>query len=244
MRLNNRKIQSNRIKSVDVVRGLAIIGVVIFHLIWDLEFTGLIKGIAYHPAWLAFGRVLAGSFMLLVGVSLVLGHGEVIRWRSFWKRIFVVAAAALLISIGTWFAFPDSFIFFGILHSIALASVVGVLFLRASVFVVLMMGFLILLAPWIYSTPIFNSRWLAWIGFFTIPPLSNDFVPFFPWAGLTFLGIAFAKIIELGKSGPSNGKSKDHFATNWVAWAGRNSLVIYLLHQPIMLGVIVPLSWL
>lgn len=236
---------SARLEFVDFARGLAIIGVVLFHLVWDLEFTGFLTGIASHPAWLLFGRMLAGTFMLLVGVNLVLGHGNRTKWISFWRRLAVIIAAAATITILTRIAFPQSFIFYGILHSIAVSSLAGILFVRSPFWVCLIMAGAILILPQLISSSIFDSRWLAWIGLFANPPVSYDFVPFFPWTGLTFLGMALVKIIPLEYLRASQlSANLGNRSTFWIGWAGRKSLPIYLIHQPVLLAIIAPASWL
>ncbi|WP_011578600.1 MULTISPECIES: heparan-alpha-glucosaminide N-acetyltransferase [Chelativorans] len=233
-----------RVVAIDVARGLAIAGVVLFHIVWDLEFTGIINGVARHPVWLAFGRSLAGTFMFLVGVSLVLAHRETIHVRAFTRRLFSITAYAMVITLVTWFVFPESFIFFGILHAIAAATLLGALFLRASPLVCLGAATIVLMLPFVADAPAFNTRWLAWIGFAERPPPSNDFVPIFPWVGVTLLGMASAKLFAYRREQGSLG---DQPMQGWLArilvWMGNRSLPIYLVHQPILLSVIVPLSW-
>ncbi len=238
---------SVRLSVIDQVRGLAIIGVVIFHLVWDLEFTTLVTpGLAFHPLWIAFGWSLAGTFMFLVGVSLVLANREVVNWKKAGKRVFVIAFCALLITIATYFAFPSAFVFYGILHAIAVASALGLLLVHFSPSVLLGLATLILFAPVFFSDPAFDTRWLAWVGFSQSPPVSNDLVPVFPWFGITLVGIALSRLAlannlneRLSATSPQNGAGK------LLNFCGQHSLVIYLLHQPLLLGLLIPLSnWL
>ena len=232
-----------RIGSIDAARGLAILGVVIFHFVWDLEFAGFISGIAFHPIWLAFGKSLAGSFMILVGVSLVLAHQDGFRLHAFTKRLFVIALAAAIISIVTWFIFPGSFIYFGILHSVAVASLVGLVFLKMPSLVTFMIGVFVFVAPIFYTSTVFDTRWLAWIGFASIPPRSDDFVPIFPWLGLTLIGMALTKLAKKQGWEPHFFRAfKPTLVATSLQWLGQKSLAIYLIHQPVMLAFILPIS--
>lgn len=233
-----------RIVAVDIARGLAIAGVVLFHIVWDLEFTGIISGVARHPAWLVFGRSLAGTFMFLVGISLVLAHHAAVVTRAFARRLLTILVAAGAISVVTWFIFPESFIFFGILHAIAAATLLGAVFLRASPPFCLGVAVIVVLLPFFVQTPVFDTRWLAWIGFAENPSPSNDFVPIFPWVGITLFGMATAKLLRLGSErNPSSIATSRNGLSAALIWMGKRSLLIYLLHQPLLLALIIPLSW-
>ena len=234
---------SRRLIVVDVARGIAIAGVVLFHLVWDLEFTGFVSGIARHSAWLIFGHCLAGSFMVLVGVSLVLAHRESVRWPAVARRLAVIVVSAMAITVATLLAFPDAFIYFGILHAIAAATLIGVAFLRLPATASLAVGVAIVALPFFLESTAFDSRWLAWIGFSTYPPPSNDYVPIFPWAGLTLIGIAATKwalVRGIDRRLPTYPPQGPTAVA--LTWLGRHSLAIYLLHQPLLLAVIVPLA--
>lgn len=239
----NGVASSHRILLIDEIRGAAIFGVVLFHIVWDLEFSGLLQGVAFHPIWLGFGKVLAGTFMFLVGVSLILAHGERLKSEKFFKRLAVVGAAAFLISVTTWFVFPDSFIFFGILHAISVSSLLGVLFLKLPALAVLLIALIFLILPHFASLDYFNTRWLAWTGLSALPPPSNDFVPVLPWAGITLLGMFAARVLVSKPhiTGPLPGPRKNQI-TMALSWMGRNSLLIYLVHQPLLLAIILPIG--
>lgn len=237
---------SARLITIDLVRGLAIAGVVIFHVGWDLDFTGLLPGnLSRQPVWLWFGRSLAGTFMFLVGVSLVLAHSSGIRWKSYLRRLLVVVAAASAISAVTRLVFPMTFIYFGILHAIAFATIVATPFLRLPAIGAIAGGSLFIAVPFLLDSAAFDTRWLAWVGFARNPPASNDFVPVFPWVGLTLLGLGLAKgAVGVGLDRWLIHREPSGAAASSLAWMGRHSLVIYLVHQPLLLSLIVPLAWL
>jgi len=243
--IHNQSKKGHRSTTIDVVRGIAIAGVVLFHFVWDMEFTGFVSGVAFHPLWLAFGRTLAGTFMFLTGVSLVLAHGQGFRQNAFVRRLGIIAVAAVAISVVTYFIFPATFVFFGILHSIAVATLIGAVFLHLPSAASMFAGAAMLALPWLVSAPAFDSRWLAWIGLSANAPPSNDLVPVFPWAGLTLLGLAYARLRKLHTAWPKGGQpGAYHWPILWFSWMGRHSLSIYLIHQPVMLAIIVPISYL
>ncbi|WP_419913333.1 heparan-alpha-glucosaminide N-acetyltransferase [Hoeflea sp.] len=232
---------SKRLNLIDVARGLALLAMAIYHFTWDLEFFGYVTpGLTTEGGWRLFARLIAGSFLFLVGISLVLAHTRGIRWRSFARRVLMIAAAALAITIATRFATPDRYIFFGILHCIALSSVFGLAFLRLPPLVTALAAILVLLAPQYLASDFFSQNWLLWLGLSADPVRSNDYVPVFPWFGPVLLGIAAARI------GQARGlfgwlatiDRRQSFVEKPLAFAGRHSLAVYLIHQPVLIGLI------
>ena len=180
-----------------MARGGALLAMAIYHFTWDLEFFGYVDpGLTAGGGWKLFARCIASTFLFLVGVSLYLAHGEGIRWRGFWKRFAMVAGSALLITAATWFLFPDGFIFFGILHEIALASVLGLAFLRLPALLTLAVAAAIVAAPTFLRSEFYDHPVLWWVGLSSANPRSNDYVPLFPWFGAVLAGIAVARIAK------------------------------------------------
>ena len=226
----------SRVASVDVARGVAVVAMAIYHGAWDLSEVRLIATeVIVEPGWRAFARMVASSFLTLVGIGLVLGHPDGIRWRAFGRRLLTVAGAALVVTIATMVAFPDSFIFFGILHAIALASVLALPLIGRPAPLAALAAALVFAAPLVLVQPIFDAPILAFLGLGTRIPNTNDWVPVFPWAGFVFAGVAAAKLAQpmlarLGSAHPMPAPARA------LAWLGRHSLVIYLLHQPLLFG--------
>lgn len=226
-----------RIDAIDIARGTALVAMAIYHFTWDLEFFGYVPpGMTAVGGWKLFARCIASSFLFLVGVSLYLGHAKGIRWRGFWRRLAMVAGAALAITVVTYIAVPDGFIFFGILHEIALASLLGLLFLRLPAVVTLIIAAAVIAAPHYLRSPFFDDPWWWWTGLSENRLRSNDFVPIFPWFGAVLIGIAAAKIAERSGLFAKLAALRTPRWTEPFSFGGRHSLAFYLIHQPVLIS--------
>jgi uncharacterized membrane protein len=234
--MNTLVTPRRRIPLIDVLRGAALVAMAIYHFAWDLSFFSLAElGATEHPLWIAFARSIAGSFLALVGVSLYLAHGDGVRWPLFARRVAVIAFWALAISVASWFADPEGVILFGILHCIAVSSVLGLLFLRVPVPLVIAAAIACLAAPSFLASPAFNGLGWVWLGLGSEVLPSNDYNPLLPWFGMVLIGIAVMRLIPRDKW-PA--WQPDDAITRTLALIGRHSLLFYLVHQPVLLGIL------
>jgi uncharacterized membrane protein len=229
-----------RIPLLDVARGVALVAMAVYHFTWDLGhfgFTTVEAGV--DPGWRLFAKLIAGSFLFLVGVGLVLAHADGIRWPAFWRRFGILALAAGGITLATWYAMPDAFIYFGILHCIALSSLLALPFLRAPVVIVLAAAVLAFALPALGPFQLFaHPAWL-WLGLSPAVPMTNDYEPILPWIGAVLLGVAAARLaIASGWAARlTEVKARDPVSRG-LAFAGRHSLIVYLVHQPVLFGAV------
>jgi len=224
-----------RIVAIDALRGVAIVAMVVYHFSWDLTFFNLATfDISNGVGWIIFRTLIAGGFLALVGVSLVLAHRNGIRWRGFWRRFAILVVAALAITIVTYQFVPTAFIFFGILHAIAVFSLLGLAFLRLPWWLCLAAA-VVVIAMQQAASPAFNWPPIVWLGLADPPPVSNDFEPLFPWFGAVLLGMAIAKTGFIDWL--SGWRGTDSIG-RILRWAGRHSLPIYLIHQVALVGAL------
>ncbi len=224
----------DRLIALDLARTLAIICMVIFHFTFDLAMFGHIPfDTMMQPFWYYFARAIAGTFLFLSGVSLWLAHGHGIRWPAFWTRFAKVAAAAVLVTVASIWFVPGGTIWFGILHAIAAASLLGLVALRLPWPVTLALAAAIFAAAWGPRFAALDPLWLVWTGLAEQRPMMGDYVPMIPWAAPTLAGVAFAKAMRV-ELWPRRA------ASAWLhrlTFPGRHSLVIYLIHQPVLIGL-------
>lgn len=234
-----------RIEALDFARGLALIAMTVFHFGFDLELLGIKEaGYISQPHWKYFARGIASSFLFLTGFSLYLAHSQGIRWTGWKTRMLKIIAAAALITIATYFATPEQYIFFGILHAIVFASIAGLMFLRVPWQLIVVIAIGVFALRYYGRTELLNAPYWYWTGLSAVNPNSSDYVPVFPWFSAPLLGIAFAKLSEKMNWIDIFAKPQlEQGASRLIKFFGRNSLVYYLLHQPIMIGALLAVLW-
>ena len=224
-----------RLPALDAARGLALIAMATYHFSWDLEFFGyLAPGSSTQGFLRIYARLIASSFLFLAGFSLVLAQYPTLRLQPFLRRLGVIIAAAAAISVATYWFTPDSWIFFGILHAIAVSSVIGLLFLKAPLIVTLVAAAVAFTLPAVLRSPSFDAPYFWFLGLSETLPRSNDYVPLLPWIGALLTGIALARfLIDRGRL---DWIARLPAGPHWLRWGGRHSLTVYLLHQPVLIA--------
>ena len=229
-----------RSTALDGARGLALIAMAGYHFTWDLAHFGFVDDrLPYASSFRLFSHAIASSFLCIAGISLVLAHRNGFDPRAFAKRLAIIAGAAALVTIGSEIAFPDGVIWFGILHCIAMASILAIPLLIAPWWIAFLAAGIAIALPVLFTGPIFNAPIVQWIGLNTIDPNSNDFRPLLPWAAALFLGVGGEKIFT--RTSPRSTANTPAPATRALALGGRHSLIIYLVHQPILIGAL--MAW-
>lgn len=222
-----------RAAGLDSLRGLAIVWMVAFHFSFDLNWFGFIHTDFYRsPMWLWQRVCIVSLFLVTAGISAAMGDHWGRTARATWRRLTQVLGAGLLVVGGSWLAFPQSFIYFGILQGVAAMLLLHHLLLRRLGAWVLLLVPLAVAAPHLWASPVFDTRWLDWTGLVTHKPITEDYVPLLPWLGpfMTGSGLGalmarrgFAALARLPALRP-------------LAWLGRRPLTIYLLHQPMLIA--------
>jgi uncharacterized membrane protein len=224
---------TGRIAGLDALRGLAIVAMIGYHFCFDLRYFGVTRWDFEHDArWLTARTLILSSFLLIAGVSAVLAQRQAAPLSHWLRHIAIIAGAALVVSAGSYALFPRSFIWFGVLHAIALSLLLAKPLFGRPVLAALA-GVAVIASGIAFASPAFDNRMLGWIGFMTAKPVTEDYVPLFPWMGVLLLGVALGHaLVRTGFSALAPLARGPRF----LRFLGRHSLVVYLVHQPLMLA--------
>jgi uncharacterized membrane protein len=234
-----------RIAAIDWARTAALAAMVVFHFGRDLEVLGLVPpGSTFGGLWDVAALAIAGSFVALAGLSLWLAHGDGIRWRGFARRLGMLVAAAAAVSLATYLFMPGYWVRFGILHSIAASSVVALAGLRLPAWAnVAAAAVLLAFGPGWVVPGLEGSAWL-WTGLTATVPAMMDYEPLVPWLAPMLLGLAAGQLGTRAGLWARLSRVRGGRAGAWLAWPGRHSLSVYLIHQPVLVGGILGWAWL
>ena len=230
------RVAGARLALVDAARGGAIVQMVAYHFCYDLNHFGWIRvDLLGDARWIAWRTAIVAQFLFLVGVSLALRAAAVPSGtRPNWRRWTQVAACAALVSLASWQLFGARWIWFGVLHFVALAQLLLPPVARRGA-AALMLGALALGLGLFVRLPAFAPDALSWVGFSPVKPRTEDFVPVLPWAGVVLLGIGAC---NLWLRRAAAGRPVSGTIVRWLALPGRWPLSVYMLHQPILFGAL------
>jgi uncharacterized membrane protein len=227
-----------RFDRLDALRALAMLWMAAFHFGFDLNHFGFIdprQNFHRDPLWTWQRTCIVSTFLFCAGMGQAAAMEAGQSAARFWKRWAQVAGCAVLVSLGSALMFPRSWISFGVLHGIAVMLLVVRVAapLRGWLWP---LGLLAILLPQWVQSPFFETRWTNWVGLVTRKPITEDWVPLFPWLGVMLWGLAAGQWMLA---------QRRHWLAGglppWLrplATLGRWPLSFYMLHQPVLIGAI------
>ncbi len=238
---------TQRLDRIDILRALAMLWMTAYHFFFDLNLNGLIAQDFYRdPFWTWQRTAIVSSFLFTAGMSQAVAVHQSQTWPRFWKRWAQVAGAAVLVSAGSVVMFPNSFIYFGVLHGIAVMLIVVRLTAGWGAWLWLLGALAIaarFAAPELIAAypalAVLNQPGPNVLGFISRLPITEDYVPLLPWLGAMWWGMAAGRWALMHR--PAWLGSADAPASGFkrsLVLLGRWSLGYYLLHQPVLLGLI------
>jgi len=228
-----------RIPLLDALRGAALLAMIGYHLVWDLAYFGILPpGTATTPLGQGIAAAIAATFLALAGTSFALAHAAGVQWRPWAVRLVRITLAALAVTAVTLWATPEQPIRFGILHMIALAAVLSLPFLAAPVWVPVLAALLVLAVDGLATGPAPPA--LMGLGLGGPAPPASDFRPPVPWLAPVLLGLAAGQglVRRNGVRARLMTRTLTDRTGTALCWLGRHSLAVYLIHQPVLFGLL------
>lgn len=239
-------VSDGRFPTLDLLRGGAVLWMTVFHFAFDLNHFGYIQQDFYRaPLWTVQRTCILSLFLFCAGFGQAMAVQAGQSWGRFWRRWLQIAGCAVAVSVGSALMFPNSWIYFGVLHGMAVMLILCRLTAGWGAWLWLA-GLAALALGW-WAAPIqamlpspaaWDAKPLNWIGLISHKPVTEDYVPLFPWLGVMWWGMAAGRLaqsrgwiarLEINVRQP---------ATAALAWMGRWSLSWYMLHQPLLIGVL------
>ena len=226
-----------RFDRLDALRAVAILWMAVFHFCFDLNHFRLIERQNFYadPFWTWQRACIVSLFLFCAGLGQAVAWHQQQSWQRFWRRWAQIAGCAVLVSLGSYLMFPRSFIYFGVLHGIAVMLVL-VRLTAGWRHWLWPLGLVAIALPQLVQHPVFDTRWTNWTGLVTHKPVTEDYVPLLPWLGVMWWGMAAGQWLLA---------QRRHWLTGALprvlhplATLGRWSLSFYMLHQPVLIGLL------
>jgi uncharacterized membrane protein len=231
-------IRHNRFWEIDLLRTIAIVGMITFHTLDLLYFFDLYPtNMLYGPWWWWTRRVNAGMFIFLAGVALTITYSRGGKISGFMLRGLKIFGWGMALTLITLLISRTEYIRFGILHFFGIAFILAPFFTRFH-FINLIVGIALLGAGiYLWGTS-FDFPWLLWLGLKPHQFYTLDYFPLLPWFGLFLVGMFFGRILYPQGNRRFNIHEFNDPVTSALTFPGRHPLVIYLAQWPAVIGVL------
>jgi len=235
-------MQAQRFDGVDALRGLAMVWMTVFHFCFDLNQQGIIhQNFLTDPVWTWQRTCILSLFLLCAGMGQAIVQHQGQSTTRFARRWLQIAGCAVLVTAGSAWMFPKSFIYFGVLHGMALMLIVvrlsagwgawlwplGALALALKPIA----AFAITAGVW---GVFLNEKIFNWLGLISVKPITEDYVPLIPWLGVMWWGMALMQWHLKRRATPAPWALPRLLTP--LAALGRWSLSYYMAHQPVLLA--------
>jgi len=241
----DRNLQQ-RFWEIDFLRGIAIIMMVLYHLLYNLHYFVQYNVNVYSGFWMYFARMTATTFIFLVGVSLSVSFSRTKKiykdknklFIKYLKRGLKIFSWGLIITLLTRILLGKAFVIFGILHLIGISIILAYPFLKLRSWNLLIGLICIFLGVYLKGFA-FNFYWLSWLGFRPAQFYSVDYFPLLPWFGVVLTGVFFGNLLYSDSTRRFQLADISFFpGAKTLCFLGKHSLLIYLLHQPLIIAVL------
>ena len=220
-----------RIWELDALRGFCIVCVIFVHFMFDLVYF-LGKQVDFPPLYTFIQQYGGAIFVVLSGCCATLGS------RSFRRGVLVFGCGMLITLVTLGMAASDVVVKFGVLHLLGVCMMLYPLLKKLPTTALSVLAAAIVAIGYAIQGMRFSVRWLFPLGFVYPGFTSSDFFPLLPQLGWFLLGIVIGRTLYHEKRTLLPGTAQDFFLFRFFQWCGRQSLWIYLLHQPVVYGLI------
>ena len=241
---------TGRFDELDAARGIAILMMILFHTLFDFAYFHIFPVNVSSGFWRYFAFATGTLFLLIAGVSLAVSHARVSRafsrdlpapgwiWRKYLTRGMGILACGLLVTVFTWIVVPQSFIIFGILHLIGVSIMIAPLFFRFRERNILIGALIVATGMIIWFSGITGPYALLWLGIHPAWFSTLDYYPVLPWTGVILIGLGLGERMYPGGERAFTAPVIPKIFRSVLTFLGRHSLIIYLVHQPVILLLI------
>jgi uncharacterized membrane protein len=210
----------------DFVRGLTLCNMMVYHFLYDLNVLKLASFDFQNTlGFVVWQKLRVFLFIAVFGMCLREAYLGRFSWRRYAKRLLRLGSAALLVTVATYYAFPENWVYFGILHFAFLCSILGLPFIKIPKTSLSLAGAILFCYYGLGYKSSILERLIDRDG------STMDYQPLYPLFSYVLIGI-FLHSIGLHKISLGSGRFVQAFS-----FLGRHALKLYLIHQPVLYGL-------